>query len=779
LDLPSNFRFDLLNSTIKLLQPVLVNSDKLSPINIQIKEFYDITPTQSLFDACNLINSKIITNKYEYNTDGFIFTPKNFGVGMSETDKSIKSHKFTWDLSFKWKPAEFNTIDFLITTKKNTTGGDFVGNKFEDGMDTKALDQIVQYKTIILRVGYDVRKHGYANPCQYLIDDEIPIDTEYDYENRYKPVQFVPSNPYDPEAGITNVELRLDNMNEKQMFTEENEVIEDNTIVECRYDITRPKGWRWIPLRIRYDKTAEYRAGFKSYGNAYHVAQNNWYSIHNPITIEMITTGKDIPNELRQDDIYYNQVKGPKKTKALRDFHNLVVKTKLINSTAEPGDTLIDYAVGKGGDLPKWISAKLKFVFGIDYSKDNIRNTVDGVCARYINYKLKFTDIPKALFVYGNSSQNIKDSSAIVSEVGKDITNAVFGKGSKEKLGKGVTDVYGIASEGFNISSIQFAVHYMFENNNTLHNFLTNIAECTKLGGYFIGTSFDGKKIFNLLNNLKENETYTFFDRDKKEKLLEITKQYNLETFTNDVTSLGYPIDIFQASINKTIREYLVNYDYLTSVLENYGFVPLNVDELKAIDLSLSVDSFESLFKQMQGKIKTDKGYKNTIGDAFKMTREEKDISFLNNYFIYKKVRNVDIKDVKVSLSAKSDVDEIQKAKDSLAVKEAIDSVEEAEKISKSGSKKPSVSRKSVKSVKSVSKSIAPIEESVVPIEESVVPIEESVVPIEESVVPAESVVPIEESVVPAESVVSAESSKPKSASKPKIKLLTKQTKNP
>ena len=56
-DLPSNFRFDLLNSTIKLLQPVLVNSDKSSPINIQIKEFYDITPTQSLFDACNLINS--------------------------------------------------------------------------------------------------------------------------------------------------------------------------------------------------------------------------------------------------------------------------------------------------------------------------------------------------------------------------------------------------------------------------------------------------------------------------------------------------------------------------------------------------------------------------------------------------------------------------------------------------------------------------------------------------------------------------------------------------
>ena len=70
-----------------------------------------------------------------------------------------------------------------------------------------------------------------------------------------------------------------------------------------------------MPLRIRYDKTAEYRSGYKNYGNAYHVAQANWYSINNPITIEMITTGKNIPNELADDDIYYNQVKGKKVTK--------------------------------------------------------------------------------------------------------------------------------------------------------------------------------------------------------------------------------------------------------------------------------------------------------------------------------------------------------------------------------------------------------------------------------------------------------------------------------
>ncbi|NDB80397.1 hypothetical protein EB155_11085, partial [archaeon] len=210
------------------------------------------------------------------------------------------------------------------------TGADYVGNKFEGGLDVSTLDQIVQYKTIILRVGFDIKKHGYINPCQNIINDEYPSKTDIDNEEKYKPVQFFPSNPYDAEAGITNIELRLDSTNEKQMFTEENEIIEDNTIVECRYDINRPAGWRWVPLRIRYDKTAEYRAGFKNYGNAYHVAQANWYSIHNPITIEMITTGKNIPDEFANDDIYYNQVKGRKITKALRDFHNLYVKNELI-----------------------------------------------------------------------------------------------------------------------------------------------------------------------------------------------------------------------------------------------------------------------------------------------------------------------------------------------------------------------------------------------------------------------------------------------------------------
>jgi hypothetical protein len=101
----------------------------------------------------------------------------------------------------------------------------------------------------------------------------------------------------------------------------------------------------------------------------------------------MITTGDKIPLTPIDNDVYYN--KTSKETRCLRDFHNLYVKRKLIMSVGNRGNTLIDYAVGKGGDLSKWISAGVDFVFGVDVSRDNIHNNLDGACARYLNMKKK------------------------------------------------------------------------------------------------------------------------------------------------------------------------------------------------------------------------------------------------------------------------------------------------------------------------------------------------------------------------------------------------------
>ena len=107
-------------------------------------------------------------------------------------------------------------------------------------------------------------------------------------------------------------------------------------------------------------------------------------------------------------------------------------------------------------------------------------------------------------------------------------------------------------------------------------------------------------------------------------------------------TYVGHLINVYQESINKTFREYLVNFDYLTRVLENYGFVLASKEDVESMKLPSASGLFNELYTQMERDIKRNNNVRQEVGDATKMTPEEKKISFANRYFVYKKVRNVD-----------------------------------------------------------------------------------------------------------------------------------------
>lgn len=635
-----NYRLPILVDTIKKIKPQSITKNGKVSIRIQKKNFYKSSKESSIFEECKKILQKEKDGLFEYNTDGLIFTPSSLAVGAKNIkEKAPSPIKTTWDHSFKWKPAEYNTIDFLISIKKTSNGEDFIGNIFKSGIVTNKNNQISQYKTVILRVGFDEKIHGYVNPCKNVIDDELPNVNNPDEDEGYRPMQFYPTKPSDNDAGICNIMLHESSNGDKIMLTKENEIIEDNMIVEFSYEMENENMWKWTPLRVRYDKTADLRSGGKNFGNAYHVANSNWHSIHNPITEEIIISGSGVNDNIGDDEVYYNAVSGKTQTKSLRDFHNKFVKQLLIKNVSKPGQNLIDLAVGKGGDFPKWISAKLNFVFGIDVSKDNIQNRKDGACARYLNNKKNNKQI-KALFVEGNSSVNIRNTEGIISDQGKKITKAVFGDGVKDAktLGKGVYNAYGIGKEGFNICSIQFAIHYMFQSKITLHNFLRNVSETTTEGGYFIGTSYDGEEIFKKLSNKQRGEGEILMEGD--DKIWEITKQYDNTSFPDDSSCLGYIIDVYQESINKKFPEYLVNYNYLTRLMENYGFTLLTNEEARELGFKSSIGNFKELYDIMMNESEYNR--KNKYGKAEFMSKNERAISFLNKYFIYKKRRNVD-----------------------------------------------------------------------------------------------------------------------------------------
>ena len=153
-------------------------------------------------------------------------------------------------LSFIYDYPEIKEITITVEWKRNRTWGNnptaetfisglgrlssgSIGGCGYDKQSTavaEVLNQIPQFKQLTLRVGYDVAKHGYLNPCQDMIEEKYPSRRSHD-RNNYKPMPFYPTTPSDPDASIANVLIKLDNYGTNYMLTEnEREVFEDQ---EC------------------------------------------------------------------------------------------------------------------------------------------------------------------------------------------------------------------------------------------------------------------------------------------------------------------------------------------------------------------------------------------------------------------------------------------------------------------------------------------------------------------------------------------------------------------
>jgi hypothetical protein len=76
--------------------------------------------------------------------------------------------------------------------------------------------------------------------------------------------------------------------------------------------------------------------------------------------------------------------------------------------------------------------------------------------------------------------------------------------------------------------------------------------------------------------------------------------------------------------------------------MENNGFVLLTENEYKQLNLPGSMGNFEQLYNFMNNEVKSNNYLLKKLGNSAQLSTEEKQISFLNNYFIFKKIRNVE-----------------------------------------------------------------------------------------------------------------------------------------
>jgi hypothetical protein len=160
-----------------------------------------------------------------------------------------------------------------------------------------------------------------------------------------------------------------------------------------------------------------------------------------------------------------------------------------------------------------------------------------------------------------------------------------------------------------------------------------------------------------------------------------VRKKYHQTEFEPDSSSIGYEIEVYQDSINKATREFLVNFDYLTQLLENYGFDLVSPEEAATTLVFPMPDgtaTFDGMYHQMEldckkkreetgaggGGVVDDDGWsrqcRQEYGSALYMTPAEKQVSFYNRYFIFRKNRNINAKQLKSSFLSYAGLQEEQ-----------------------------------------------------------------------------------------------------------------------
>lgn len=626
------------NTDTQIIAPGVNDANKLM---VSHKKFSFAAPGRGIFKAA----AKTLDKTRHYPTDGLIFTP-------NELPLPKKAGGTFWE-QFKWKPAEDNTIDFLVNFEKDVEAIDV--DKVTIGVNPDT-NETIRYKTVRLYVGSQ-KTAVEQDPRTAILFGEEQARSKAPQKRNYEAVLFNPREFPDTMAATCyrSAELDLETGDEFIITEGTKEPIRDRSIVEMAYDPSREPGWRWVPLRVRHDKTERFSRGVlgRSLNNE-KVAEAVWNSIHNPVTLNMIRTGNEeaLEEEIQTikatraevEDVartYYER-KAPKKdmllVAGLREFHNSYIKEDILYKVALRGGSkrLLDVACGMAGDLQKWRRGNVAFAFGIDYAGNNIRDPDSGAYRRYAdtvqNAKKRGQTVPPMLFAIGDCSQRLLDGTAGATPEERDIMRSVFGKVRPE----GAVPPYlervaaGALAGGADAVSCMFAVHYFFEDRTKLDGFINNINETLKVGGYFIGCAFDGAAVFKLLKKVNEGQSKVGKVGDTP--IWTITKSYDADEFLADDSSLGMAIDVDFISIGSVQREYLVNFDLLKERMSSIGCELLTDVEAREFGLASGSNTFDVSYEMAaKGKRK------------FPMEESVKQFSFMNRWFIFKRRGNAPI----------------------------------------------------------------------------------------------------------------------------------------
>ena len=639
------------------------------------------TDMLKIFESSKKILNSDKRGHYEYRTDGLIFLPTNLSVrGEIEGVHNERLTRGSWYNNFKWKPPHENTIDFLVKVKKELVNGKLVDKIFPQVDHIDGSQVINDYKQFELYVGYDFERDPNVDYCNLILNgktsesknsDKIQIFNYHSKEeNKYNTSNIM----------LNNGKMLCDN------FTKEE--IRDGDLLEMRFERDSSNGAYWVPIRVRTDKIDP---------QDFTIANDVWESINNPVTVDMIS-GLDksvIKDDLsvEEDGKYYIEKNNDKdkylESYKLRQLHNYI-KSRLIGSVCTSFNNkkikVLDLSCGRGGDNGKYINQdiNINFYLGIDISSN-----IHWACRRYYESNKRIPTV----FIRGDTSKNIRsgecselENNNLQDKKHTEIMTSILYDTKKPipKDYKGIHTKYkGLASNGFDVVSSQFSMHYYFNSETNFMGFLNNLKENVNVGGYFIGTCYDGSEIFNYFQDKrnkyrlwkKENDPTSSEDEEVEIEdqnpfginklyyklpngtlIYSIDANYDIENFDYDPENIenmfGVEIDVYMESIGQKIKEYLVNFDFVKDIMKKNGFevsIPENMNPrysqiLRKDYFNEGLGKFGNVIGNIDELYKTDNDFNSYFKEAYKMKPAEYSsnplqvLSSFNTYFIFKRI---------------------------------------------------------------------------------------------------------------------------------------------
>lgn len=599
------------------------------PLNIGFKVFYrgDTTMKKDknnldeshydtlIFEACKKILRQVnvsqggileIGHQFSYKVDGLIFIPGNLHVGQDYPGHEVKDYGMiqSWARTYKWKPPRMNSIDMVTEIYHPSSQIDYK-EQYYNG---------IPYRQVILKVNYQPDYHDRYNAQRVLNEGGTNNSGLRTFSPNYPYVGHIDYNDHlVDESYIAWVPVD----NTGNLIALDKNVIQDGEVVEYAYDLLEDDvQFRWKPLRSRSGKRA----------NGYHTAINIWRSIHNPVTTKMMIADKEIPTS----STYYqsHHSRSEYYLKEMKSFHNFV-KGRLLDhiSQEKKRPHILDLCCGKLGDLYKWKNQKANFVLAIDSCPGGLDNYNDGGSVRALlaqehnsNFKRLNSNL---MVVLGDCSKPINTGEAGLTALNEYYLKVLYGQvdlSDYTKMGR----LAGRALQKFDIVTCHFAIHYFFSDYDRLTGFLNNVHQNLKTNGYFIGTCLDGVTLYDKLNKSKDGIMEKYQDPDQHKLIWRIKKKYDRTSsrIPSDEKSLGMMIDVDIESINNTSHEYLVNFDFFTTLLEQYG--------LELVDSKLFHEVPNSMLEEFYDSVKSD-------GHKLKAKTMALEYSLLHRWFIFRK----------------------------------------------------------------------------------------------------------------------------------------------